>query len=139
MDEVAEARVGDVVVDVDPHAGAFYGGQTGAGAVLHRGVEHDGDVELLRLGGRHGDDLATGEVAEFLQHAFLVPGGHVLAEMAEAEGHRDGAAEGVAIGADVAHHDEALLCAQHTGDLGEGAIWLRRRHRRRERGCRPRG
>ena len=81
MNEVAVSRIARVVIDVDPEFGRTDSGQRGAEAVLNRGVERDGDIDILRHGGWLFDEIRAPHEAVFFEHAFLVPDPNVLAEM----------------------------------------------------------
>ena len=74
-----------MVIDVDPDLGAANEFRRGAETTLRRGVERDGDIEILRFGRRRVEEFAARQETVFLEQAVFVPDRHVLAELLESE------------------------------------------------------
>lgn len=121
---VAVAGVAFVVIDDDEffrvrnRVEAF-----GAEALVVGGVEGEHDVEIFQgLLGRKREPVAGGEKGEAFLHSVLVPHPHVFAEGAERGGERELGADGVAVGADVAKEDEALVVFDDRAQFGKGGV-----------------
>jgi hypothetical protein len=108
-----------VVVDIDPLCAWGDRLDDRAETLFHRVVEGEQNVELLRGCRRSRDELMCGEVAEFLQHAILVPRGDVLALAFEPERGSDCRAERIGIRAQMARDRDPLCPAQGVGDLAK--------------------
>ena len=94
-------------------------------AALHEDHRVADVLEVIdELDVRHG-----GEVLHLLRGRVVRHHPHVLAERAQRQRHRHLRADGVAVGAGVRDHDEALARADGVGHLGDGGVSRGRGHR----------
>src|SRR5437762_913179 len=111
------------MINVDPDLGASDVGQAIVAEPLPgRGVEREHDVKIFRFVRRERNQLAAREERKLLEQPFFVPDFYLLAELLQCEAHRDLAAEGVSIRADVAEDDKTLVSAQDFRNFREARV-----------------
>src|ERR1041385_4407821 len=107
------------MIDVDPKFGRTNCWKCASQPILNRGVERDRNVDIFGLARRFAHQVRARDKRICPQPSVLVPDAHIFAEFLERKRQREGAAERVAIGADMTHHRELLVLAQGEADFGE--------------------
>ena len=125
--KVAVTRIADVVIDVDRQRRLADGLQRRAETRVGGRVQGHEHVKIPGFRRRAADEFRAGQEPQLVEHPVLVPKCHVLAERAQAQTERDGAAQRVAVGPQMADDHETPVRAQGLGDLREAGIM--RRHR----------
>ena len=90
IDEVAEAIVADVVIDIDPAIGVSNGVAGGSRTFFNRVIDDDGDIKSLRRGGGSGEEIRPWKKAKLFGDTIFIPDGNGLAEFAQAKGNGEG-------------------------------------------------
>lgn len=90
IDEVAEAIVADVMIDIDPAIGVSNGVAGGSRTFFNRVINDDGDIKSLRRGGGLGEEIGPWKKAKLFGDTIFIPDGNGLAEFTQAKGNGEG-------------------------------------------------
>src|SRR6266403_2206238 len=121
-DQIAIARIAEVMVDVDPNFCRRNSRERVAQPILNCGIKRDGDIEILSRRWRLGHQFGARQERIFFEHSVFIPDANLLVEFLKGERARELATERVTIRPNVTQDREVLVLAQDFADLLERSV-----------------